>query len=109
MLPKTRRLTRRDLKQVMRLGRQIKTPQVYIKYFRNKLNFSRFAVVISNKVLPRAHDRNRLKRLIYTSLIYPHTSFMDTVIGVFPSVVNLSDEVLCSEINQVLSQISLGS
>jgi ribonuclease P protein component len=107
MLPKTRKLTRRELQLVLRSGVQNKTSHFLVKSSPNQVPFSRFAVVISTKVYPHAHDRNHLKRGIFSNLPLSSAANLDVIISVFPSVVNLKDEVLYSEINQVLSKIFL--
>lgn len=104
MLPKTRKLSRRNLREVFRAGLSIKTKFVILKYLPNSQSFSRFAVIVSTKVFPKSHDRNKIKRLIY-HLVLAFSSKMDVVIILSPQVVNLTHEEITASLNQVLSKV----
>lgn len=69
MLPKTRRLSAAEVRQVMKTGRPARVAGVSAKY--EAAASPQVAVVISKKVAPGAVERNRLRRLVYRSLPSP--------------------------------------
>jgi len=68
MLKKSHRLHKSEVERLYKKGKV--TPQDFIlaRTLTNRAGHARFAVVVPKKVLPKATDRNRLKRLIYTWL-----------------------------------------
>lgn len=68
MLPKSSRLTSAEVPAVLKEGRGASFGPVRVKYLKRegKGSVSRFAVVISKKVLKGAVDRNRARRRVYT-------------------------------------------
>ena len=63
MLPTKYRLTKeKDFKRVNASGKSFFSPYFRLRFAPNNLDFSRFAVVVSNKVSKKAVERNRLKR-----------------------------------------------
>lgn len=106
MLPRHRKLTRREIIEVYRRGKFLKNHGVTLKFLPNFLQKSRFSVVISKKICPDAHSRNRLKRLTY-SLVSDFSSPFDIILTFTVSVVNLSYEEISTHVNQVLSKIPL--
>jgi ribonuclease P protein component len=88
MLAKKNRLTHdKDFKRVTKMGKVINQPLLFIKVLPNDLVYSRFGIVVSNKVSKKATLRNRLKRqlraLSYSALKELSSSF-DIVILVRP-------------------------
>jgi ribonuclease P protein component len=65
MLPVKYRLTKdRDFKKINASGKAFFSSRLRIKFLANNQGFSRFAVVVSNKVSKQATKRNYLKRQI---------------------------------------------
>lgn len=63
MLPKEYRLIKeKDFKRIHNLGQSFFSAHFRLKSLANKLEISRFAVVVSTKVSKKATSRNRLKR-----------------------------------------------
>lgn len=67
MLPSSRRLTSAEVPLVLKVGHGASFGPIRVKYTRRegKATTSRFAVVISKKVLKSAVDRNLARRRIY--------------------------------------------
>lgn len=64
MLKKANRLAKtKDIQKAFAGGRNFFSPFFSIKFIPS-LNLRRFTVVVSTKVFKKAHDRNRLKRII---------------------------------------------
>jgi len=66
MLPRKYRLTTQDLRHFH--GVRLTTPAVHALYVKNSLTHDRLAVLISKKIVPKAHDRNYLKRRLHEIL-----------------------------------------
>ncbi len=63
MLPAKYRITKdKDFKRINALGKAFFSPRLRVKLLANKLDFSRFTVVVSKKVSKKATERNYLKR-----------------------------------------------
>jgi ribonuclease P protein component len=65
MLPQEHRLKQdKDIKTLFAKGKSVFGNQIGLKYAKNGLPVSRFAVIVGSKVSKSAVDRNRLKRQI---------------------------------------------
>jgi ribonuclease P protein component len=53
-----------EIKEVFKLGKTYKNKSLLLKVKDNKLNKYRMTVVVSSKVLPKAVNRNKIKRQI---------------------------------------------
>jgi len=98
-----------SLRYVYKNGTAIRSRLVTIKYTKNThRKHSRFAIVVSKKVLKSAVGRNRIRRRIYeiVRLQLPNiTSPHDVAIMVFSSeVTSLPDIELTTLITQLFSQ-----
>jgi ribonuclease P protein component len=62
---KTRRLLKKsDYTYVFEQAKKIVTPEFIILHRVNSLEHARLGLALSKKTIPKAHDRNRMKRLI---------------------------------------------
>ncbi|KKU87416.1 ribonuclease P protein component [Candidatus Gottesmanbacteria bacterium RIFCSPLOWO2_01_FULL_48_11] len=68
MLPIPYRLPTPDVKQVMRSGRRLASPELVLIYQKNTTDASRFALIVPKSVDKRAVGRNRTKRLVREAL-----------------------------------------
>lgn len=66
MLPKRRRLSAREVREVLRRGRSLRAGAVSVRYMGGSTG--KAAVVVSRKVAGRAVERNRLRRAGYRAL-----------------------------------------
>lgn len=84
MLPKAYRLSdHAEIHRVFRLGKKAYGSLFSFITLPNSLEKSRFAIVVSKKIAPRAVDRNRMKRLAREALRIRLTRLMpgyDTVV-----------------------------
>jgi ribonuclease P protein component len=65
LLPRRNRIKKTDFKRIFRESKAIRTATFTLLYTKNAdTKNSQFAVVISNKVEPKAAKRNRVKRQI---------------------------------------------
>lgn len=62
---KTRRLLKKsDYDHVFDKAKKLVTSEFIILYRKNTLGYARLGLALSKKMIPKAHDRNRLKRLL---------------------------------------------
>lgn len=62
---KTRRLLKKcDYDRVFAQAKKLATPEFIVLHHISALGDARLGLVISKRMLPKAHDRNRIKRLI---------------------------------------------
>lgn len=62
---KTRRLLKKtDYDQVFEQAKKLVTSEFVILYRTNTLGWARLGLALSKKSIPKAHDRNRIKRLL---------------------------------------------
>lgn len=65
---KTQRLlTKKDYNHVFEQAEKIVTSEFVILFRENKLGYARLGLALSKKMIAKAHDRNRIKRLIRES------------------------------------------
>ncbi len=67
MLPKRRRLSAREVKDVMAKGRSLRASLLSAKYISGG-SLLRASAVVSKKVAKKAVERNRLRRALYRAL-----------------------------------------
>ena len=99
MLPKYRRLSRRDFISTKQSGKSLKLPWASLLISPNPLGVNRWAVVTSAKLDKSAVVRNRLRRAIYNS-VKPLLGNRDVII--FPNKLAFKSSQL--EICQTLKQ-----
>lgn len=66
MLPKSKRLTAAEVREILKVGRVVRTPSLVAKHI--EAQRSAFAVAVSKKVAKNATERNKIRRQIYTGL-----------------------------------------
>ncbi len=67
MLPKSRRLVKNRVLHILKKGSKFSNEFLTVRYLLSNLNFNRYSVIISKKVLPQATDRNRIRRQVYNA------------------------------------------
>lgn len=60
--------SRGGVKFTYRFGKTIRRPDMSLVFAENKKGFTRFAVVVSKKVLKTAVGRNRIRRRVYEAI-----------------------------------------
>lgn len=106
MLPSSRRLTSAEVPLILKEGKGASYGPIRVKYTPRlgKAHTSRFAVVISKKVLKKATDRNRARRRVYEMVrTIELPSPVDVVILL--SVGSLSSKELRQSVKEALSKV----
>lgn len=68
MLPKKNRLTQSEFNAVFSSGKKIHSPNFLVIKNQNQLGFSKFAVSVPKKIIPKATSRNHVKRLLFNAI-----------------------------------------
>lgn len=77
---KTQRLlTKRDYDHVFEQAKKIVTSEFIILFRENNLGYARLGLALSKKMIAKAHDRNRIKRLIRESFRQRNLPAVDMV------------------------------
>lgn len=101
-----------SLRYVYKNGRTIRSQRLTLKYIDNRRrDHSRFAVVVSKKVLKSAAGRNRIRRRIYEIIrheIPRFTPSYDVVVIVFSSeVAHMPHEELVLQLRDMFAEAGL--
>ncbi len=109
MLPKKRRLSSAEVREVIARGKSVRGAVLSLKYVTNK-GFFRAAVVVPKSVAKRAVDRNRLRRTLYRSLATlpsPKTQVLNNTMAVFflRSIPSPLAPALRDDISAIISKI----
>lgn len=101
-----------SLRYVYKNGNAIRTHNITLKYTINKKrDSSRFAVVISKKVLKSAVGRNRIRRRVYEIIRHELPNFKsahDVVVLIFSSeVISMPHDELTDQLRDLFSQAGL--
>lgn len=105
MLAKKFRLTHHEFLLAKKQGKNLRTEDLSIVIFPNRLGFSRFAIVTSTKLHKSAVIRNKLRRQIYDILGKKALVNNDFLVYPRTSMLNLSDAELGAKIDSLLSKI----
>jgi ribonuclease P protein component len=109
MFPKKNRVKREnDFEKIFKKGKSVKEGLLILKWVKNGLSDSRFAVSVSKKVSLKATERNKIKRRICS--VFKKNSFLnqegnDFLIIVLPG---LQDKNF-TEIKEMLNRLFLKS
>jgi len=89
MLAQKNRLKRADFEHLFRNGNKSYNQFVNMRYIANKLDYCRFAVIVSNKISNKATVRNKIRRRVKAVLWENLSNFsrnIDIIITVLPAM-----------------------
>ena len=105
MLARPFRLQKKDIDRLYKKGKVSRQETFLVRYMPNRAGHNRYSVVISKKVLAKATQRNRAKRLMYEYLQNTkevwQTKCFD--MAIFPR--NYKEEKTLEALNKVLSEL----
>lgn len=99
--PRTVRLTRgSEFRQVFEHGKRLHTTSFNLRAMSNHLGSARLGMAIAKKTLRRAHERNRIRRLVRESFRTHHVTLpaVDIVIMCRQDVLTLSNADLFQQL-----------
>lgn len=98
MLKKINRITKnKEFESVMASKNSAYSPVLMMKVIKNDLKFSRFGIIVSNKVSKKATKRNSVKRKIREIIRLNLSKFKkgyDVVIIVSPKIIDEDEKIL---------------
>jgi ribonuclease P protein component len=103
---KTRRLLKKsDYDGVFAQAKKIITSEFIILYRRNSLGHARLGLALSKKMIPKAHDRNRVKRILRESFRTKQLPAIDVVILARPGVAKVENKIITSKLGKAWDKL----
>ncbi|OGV34542.1 MAG: ribonuclease P protein component [Legionellales bacterium RIFCSPHIGHO2_12_FULL_35_11] len=100
-----RLLTKIDFDFVFSRAKKISTKYFVVLYRDNKISHSRLGIILAKKMVPKAHDRNKIKRLIRESFRTNKIKPVDIVFLARPGLAKITNHEFISSIEQAWSKI----
>ena len=105
---KNRLKKRKDIENVFKKGKTIAGRLVFLKLLKNKLDFNRFALIVSLKISKKAVVRNKIRRqlraLIKDSLSDIKTGF-DILIIAKPEIIDKNYQEIENDIEKIFQNL----
>lgn len=99
---KTQRLlTKSSYDRVFSQANKLTTPEFILLYRENTLGHSRLGLAISKKSIAKAHDRNRMKRLIRESFRQANLPNVDLILLAKAGVKNVTNTVVLTNLGKL--------
>ncbi len=105
MLARNFRLKKNDMDRIYKKGQRVAQDLFLVRYLPNRAGHSRFSVVISKKVLAKAHDRNHAKRQIYQLIWQAKDLWQTKSLDIALVLKKYQEEKISADINYILGQI----
>ncbi|KTD18786.1 ribonuclease P protein component (RNase P) [Legionella lansingensis] len=103
---KTRRLLKKsDYDYVFAQAKKVVTSELIILYRKNSLGYARLGLALSKKIIPKAHDRNRLKRILRETFRVKQLPAIDVVILARPGVVEIENKTLIVKLGKTWDKL----
>lgn len=105
---KSRRLLKKsDFDYVFSNAKKRNTKEFTVLFRKNSLELSRLGMIISKKIVSKAHDRNRIKRLVRETFRTISLPAVDIVFLSRKGIANLKNEDIISELNIIWKKLEL--
>ncbi len=101
-----RLLTKNAYDYVFSRAKKITTPEFTLLYRENTMGFSRLGLAVSKRNVARAHDRNRIKRLIRESFRQSTLPSIDMIFLVKPGVKEAQNVTIFKSLEQIWSKLN---
>ena len=103
---KTRRLlTKSDYDYVFAKAKKITTPEFIVLYRDNSMGFSRIGLAFSRKAIAKAHDRNRVKRVVRETFRIQHLIAVDIVVLAKPGAGRIQQETIIASLGKIWDKL----
>ena len=102
-----RLLTKNDYARVFKRATKLITPYFIILYRENNLNKARLGLVLSKKFIRKAHDRNRIKRVVREIFRVKNVlPAVDLIILAKPGFDQIENNVITDLFNQICAKLT---
>lgn len=95
-----------DYDQVFSQSKKVVTPEFIVLYCNNTIGNARLGLAISKKMVAKAHDRNRVKRLLRETFRTRTLPFIDIVVLAKRGVAKVSNSTLVCNLEKALDKMS---
>ncbi|KTD07718.1 ribonuclease P protein component [Legionella jamestowniensis] len=103
---KTRRLLKKsDYDYVFAQAKKVVTSEFIFLYRNNSLGYARLGLALSKKIISKAHDRNRLKRLLRETFRVKQLPAIDVVVLARPGVANAENKTLNAKLGKTWDKL----
>lgn len=104
---KTRRLINKsDYDHVFNQAQKVVTPHFIMLYRENTIGFARLGLALSKRMIAKAHDRNRVKRLLReTFRVIPQLPAIDIIVLARPGLAKIDNVVLVNKLTQAWKKL----
>ena len=103
---KTRRLLKKsDYDDVFDQAKKVVTPEFIVLYRHNTVGHARLGLALSKKTIAKAHDRNRVKRLLRETFRIRHLPAVDVVILARRGVANVENSKMINKLGSIWDKL----
>ena len=103
---KTRRLLKKsDYDGVFNQAKKIVTPYFIVLYCDNEVGHARLGLALSKKTIAKAHDRNRVKRLLRETFRTRSLPAVDVVILARSGVANVENPMIVNKLDTLWDKL----
>lgn len=103
---KSKRLLKKiDYDLVFSQSKKLTTPEFIVLYCNNNIGHARLGLAIAKKSVPKAHDRNRLKRLLRESFRTKALDPIDIVVLAKRGVEKIQNSTILLNLNKVWDKL----
>ncbi len=105
---KTKRLLAKiDYETVFDKSNKLVTPEFIILYCHNTLGHARLGLAISKKRMAKAHDRNRIKRLVRETFRTSPLPALDIVVLAKSNLAKIQNSTLIASLSKAWNKLSI--
>jgi ribonuclease P protein component len=105
--PREKRLIKKsEFDDVFNKGKKIASQHFVFFYYKNNLSDARLGLAISKKRVPKAHDRNRIKRLIRETFRCHALTNFDVVV-IARQQINTENSILINQLGTVWDSLMM--
>lgn len=103
-----RLLTKHDYNHVFNQAKKIVTPDFTILYRGNLVGHARLGLALSKKVIVKAHDRNRIKRLLRETFRVHNLPAVDIIVLARTNILKTTNPLIIRGLNKVWDKLCDG-
>lgn len=104
---RTRRLLKKsDYDHVFEQAKKMVTPEFIILHRANSLGEARLGLALSKKIISKAHDRNRVKRLLRETFRNAHLPAFDVIVLARHGVAKVENKTINTRLGTVWDKLT---
>lgn len=103
---KTQRLLKKgDYDNVFNQAKKLVTSDFIVLYRNNTVGHARLGLALSKKAIAKAHDRNRVKRMLRETFRMRHLPAVDIVVLAKHGVANVQNSIMIAKLGKVWDKL----